>query len=77
MLELSPVAPGRTRLIFTHSGWGAGPAWDRAYAYFDAGWSLVLGRLVQRFRSGPIDWSRKADVPPLASTLRAERGAVQ
>lgn len=76
-VELFPASPGHTRLVFTHSGWGAGPEWDRAYRYFDKAWNRVLTRLVHRFRSGPIDWTRKTDLEPVAPTLQAERGDVR
>lgn len=42
---------------FTQVGWGEGPDWDKALAYFEAAWDVVLGRLKLRFETGPIDWS--------------------
>jgi uncharacterized protein YndB with AHSA1/START domain len=73
VVELEPAGPSRTRLLFTHLGWGRGPDWDRAYAYFDRAWGgVVLPRLRQRFEKGPIDWA--AAPPPAASapSLRTE-----
>jgi len=72
-IELAPSARGGTRLLFTHSGWGEGPDWDRAYEYFDAAWNrAVLPRLVQRFREGPIDWDKLPDLAPVRASLRTE-----
>jgi PTH1 family peptidyl-tRNA hydrolase len=47
-----------TRVRLTHTGWGRGPDWDEAFAYFDGAWDVVLERLRARFTSGPIDWPR-------------------
>lgn len=71
-IELEAAPPGTTRLRFSHTGWGTGDEWDRAYAYFDAAWNrLVLPRLVWRFAHGPIDWSAPPrDLTPIAPTLR-------
>ena len=40
-----------------HLGWGEGEEWDATLAYFESAWSVMLSRLVERYRSGPIDWS--------------------
>jgi hypothetical protein len=72
-IELAPLESGRTRLRFTQTGWGDGPEWNAAYAYFDRAWSaFVLPRLVQRFTSGPIDWRNPPKVEPVSVSLRAE-----
>jgi uncharacterized protein YndB with AHSA1/START domain len=74
VVELAPVAgaPARTRLRFTHLGWGEGAEWDQAYAYFDHAWGgVVLPRLRHRFEKGPIDWSAPPrDLPAVAKSLR-------
>ncbi|WP_336359873.1 SRPBCC family protein [Haladaptatus sp. ZSTT2] len=47
----------RTQVSLTHSGWGEGPEWTKAYDYFVEAWAeTVLPRLRERFVSGPIDW---------------------
>jgi uncharacterized protein YndB with AHSA1/START domain len=71
-LEPAPGAPARTRLKFTHLGWGDGADWDQAYSYFDHAWGgVVLPRLKQRFEKGPIDWTAAPpDLPPVAGSLR-------
>jgi uncharacterized protein YndB with AHSA1/START domain/uncharacterized protein YciI len=40
--------PGHTRVRLTHSGFGQGEVWDRAYAFFDRNWGSVLERF-ERF----------------------------
>ena len=46
-----------TRVRLTHTGWGDGGEWDKAYAYFDRAWGNVLANLQKRFADGPIDWT--------------------
>lgn len=63
----------RTRLTFSHSGWGEGPAWNAAYDYFDDAWNgFVLPSLVRRFEKGPLDWSSHPELKPVAPTLKME-----
>jgi uncharacterized protein YndB with AHSA1/START domain len=70
-LEFEPQGDARTRLTFTHSGWGSGPEWDKAYAYFDRAWGgFVLPNLVQRFSHGPLDWKQRPQPLPLPGSLR-------
>jgi uncharacterized protein YndB with AHSA1/START domain len=72
-IDLAPVDARHTRLRFTHAGWGEGPEWDAAYAYFDDAWStFVLPMLVYRFANGPIDWKSPPHVSPVAASLRTE-----
>lgn len=66
----------RTRVRFTHLGWGEGADWDAAYAYFDTAWStFVLPHFVYRFANGPVDWSKRPTVAPVAKTLKVELAA--
>jgi uncharacterized protein YndB with AHSA1/START domain len=70
-VDLEPVAGDKTRLTFTHRGWGRGPEWDRAYDYFDNAWrTFVLPHLQYRITHGPIDWSNRPKVEPVAATLK-------
>jgi len=72
-LAADPSAPKKTRLTFTHFGWGEGEDWDKAYAYFDKAWNgFVLPNLAWRVANGPIDWSKKPEVRPVAPSLRVE-----
>jgi uncharacterized protein YndB with AHSA1/START domain len=71
-VDLEPEGARRTRLRFTHLGWGTGPDWDKAYDYFDRAWNaVVLPRLRHRFARGPIDWTRPPQLEPLAPTIKA------
>jgi hypothetical protein len=58
VLQLTPVGEFETRLVLAHLGWQAGPEWDRAYGYFQRSWSLVLTRLDECLRHGPLDWGK-------------------
>lgn len=49
----------RTNVLMHHYGWREGDLWEKAFDYFVKAWDLVLGRLVIRFRDGPIDWRSK------------------
>lgn len=70
-LDFEPQGESRTRLTFTHSGWGDGPEWDKAYAYFDQAWrGFVLPHLVHRLAKGPIDWKNPPQPAPVADSLR-------
>ncbi len=46
-----------TEVTLYHGGWGDGPEWDRAFAYFEKAWTNVLSSLEERFVKGPIDWT--------------------
>jgi uncharacterized protein YndB with AHSA1/START domain len=72
-VRFSAEGEKRTRLVFTHAGWGDGPEWDAAYAYFDKAWSgFVLPNLAWRIAHGPIDWKARPEVKPIAPTLAVE-----
>jgi uncharacterized protein YndB with AHSA1/START domain len=74
-VELEPEG-NRTRLLFTHLGWGRGAEWDAAYDYFDHAWrAVVLPRLMYRFANGPIDWARPPKLEPVAPTLKTTLSA--
>ena len=70
-IELEAAGEKRTRLTFTHGGWGQGPEWDKAYAYFDKAWGgFVLPNLQHRLAKGPIDWKNRPQLAPLPKTLQ-------
>ena len=51
------LGPDKTRVSLRHDGWGEGEKWDRAFEYFLRAWKdIVLPRLEQRFKEGPLDW---------------------
>ena len=57
VVRLEAVSPQQTRVTLTHTGWGEGGEWDKAYDYFDGSWSTVLDNLKRRFDTGPRDWT--------------------
>lgn len=57
VIQLESIDKSSTGVKLTHLGWRTGDLWDKAYQYFDRAWDIVLGRLEQRFREGPVDWS--------------------
>ena len=61
VVRIEPVAEGQTRVTLTHTGWGDGGEWDKAYAYLDRAWGNVLGNLKKRFETGPVDWTAWLD----------------
>ena len=56
IIRMEPLNAGETRVRLTHTGWGDGGEWDKAYDYFDNAWGRVLANLQKRFVDGPIDW---------------------
>ncbi len=56
-LTFESLPPHSTRVTLRQTGWRAGDAWEKGYAYFDKAWASVLERLRRRFLEGPIDWS--------------------
>lgn len=70
-IRLTPNASGGTRLTFLHWGWGVGPNWDKAFAYFDKAWGgFVLPSLMHRVTHGPIDFANPPALKPLAKSLQ-------
>jgi uncharacterized protein YndB with AHSA1/START domain len=64
VVTLTPEGSG-TKVELRHAGWGVGPDWDKAFAYFDNAWGFVLGALKTRFDSGPTkDVNAPAKVQP-------------
>ncbi|HEY5898655.1 MAG TPA: M28 family peptidase [Burkholderiales bacterium] len=56
IVRMAPAGDGQTALRLTHTGWGEGGEWDKAYDYFERAWSNVLANLQKRFTQGPVDW---------------------
>ncbi|HEY2628106.1 MAG TPA: SRPBCC domain-containing protein [Usitatibacter sp.] len=61
IIRFASVSKDETRVTLTQVGWGDGGEWDKAYAYFDKAWDVVLGNLQQRFVTGPVDWTEWLD----------------
>jgi len=56
-VRFRPVGDSETQVSLSHSGWGEGGEWDKAYEYFSRAWDSVLASLQRRFAEGPTDWS--------------------
>lgn len=57
IIRLKEISSQKTKLFFTHTGWGNGGEWDQAYDYFVKAWGeIVLPRLQKRFTEGPVEW---------------------
>jgi uncharacterized protein YndB with AHSA1/START domain len=67
IVRMEPAGEHETRLRLTHTGWGDGGEWDKAYDYFDNAWGRVLANLQKRFTDGPIDWK------PWLESLKAQK----
>jgi len=42
VLTFEPVGDDSTKVTLHHVGWGADPAWDEIYDYFDRAWDFVM-----------------------------------
>ena len=59
-VELLPASVAGTTLVsLVHDEFPEGEAGAKGRAYFETAWDVVLARLQQRFRHGPVDWSKK------------------
>ena len=50
IIQLEDIGSGRTRIKSSMIGWGVGPEWDKAYAFFAAGNKWTYQQLVANFR---------------------------
>jgi uncharacterized protein YndB with AHSA1/START domain len=50
---------GSTLVSLVHDEFPEGEAGEKGRAYFEKAWDTVLARLQQRFRSGPVDWTKR------------------
>ncbi len=73
VLTLHDAGPGRTRMVESMAGFGAGADWDMVYAFFERGNAHEFLVLEKRFREGPIDWSRKLALPSPPPPPRNEK----
>ena len=46
------------RVALLHKDWPEGEAWDKAFAYFERAWDIVLKRFVESLEKGPVDWKK-------------------
>lgn len=62
-IRFAPAEDGKTKVNFTHSGWGDSEDWQKAYNYFVSAWGkVVLARLQYRFDVGPVNWNNLPDL---------------
>jgi hypothetical protein len=55
---------GKTKLLFSQSGWGEGDEWDKVHHYFEVAWrDVVLPRLKYSLEVGPVDWKNPPQKP--------------
>lgn len=59
-VELLPGSvEGSTLVTLAHDEFPEGEAGEKGRAYFEKAWDVVLDRLRERFRHGPVDWAKK------------------
>ena len=56
---LAGSVEGSTLVSLVHDQFPEGEAGEKGRAYFGKAWDAVLARLQQRFRRGPVDWSKR------------------
>lgn len=52
VVTFEPIGEKSTRVVLVADGWGDGPDWDAAYAYFDEAWSSVMQAFKAHFDEG-------------------------
>lgn len=57
VIEIEPLAAGRTRVTLTGGGYRTSPAHDGLFAFFRAGNAQALGNLRDSVEHGPINWA--------------------
>lgn len=70
VIKLVRLSPNKTRLVFSHGGWGDGEDWNKAHDYFVSAWGdVVLPYLKYSLEVGPIDWNNPPQNLPKALRL--------
>ena len=49
IIQLEELGQGRTRIRASMMGWGAGPEWDKAYKFFEAGNTWTFKKMAENF----------------------------
>jgi|GEM_PF-255075 len=73
MVDFDEIAPNQSMVKITHQGFGASPAWDKAYDYFDKAWDYVLNALDRAFNERGSELRQTVPVIPMK---RWDDGAV-
>lgn len=50
-LRFTALSPSTTEVELLHRGFGPGPAWDETYTYFQAAWTMVMDRFMNRLEA--------------------------
>jgi uncharacterized protein YndB with AHSA1/START domain len=68
-VDFLPVGRDSTRVVLRQIGWGTGPEWDQAFAYFDNAWNgFVMPMFKYRVEHGPVTWSAVPTVSRIQAT---------
>jgi uncharacterized protein YndB with AHSA1/START domain len=68
VVRLARLGQDKTRLVFSHSGWGEGADWSKVRNYFVSAWGdVVLPYLKYSLEVGPIDWKNPPQKLPKAT----------
>lgn len=54
-VNFEPIGAETTRVTLVADGWGAGPDFDVAFAYFDEAWASVLSAFKARIEAGAAE----------------------
>jgi uncharacterized protein YndB with AHSA1/START domain len=77
-VDLSPVGSDSTRVTLRHMGWGSGPEWDEAIAYFESAWNgFVMPSFKRRMERGPIDWKAVPKLEPVRANAVEQLAVVR
>ncbi|HSR67237.1 MAG TPA: SRPBCC domain-containing protein [Acidobacteriota bacterium] len=72
-LDFEAIDEGRTRVRFSHEGWGYGEDWDKCFDYFDGAWrSFVLPRFKHALEVGPIVAGESPELAPISQSIKVE-----
>ena len=75
IIELVPVATGRTRVTLTNAGYGTGERFDTLYKHFEWGDAYTLAELKRRFEQGPVDWAARERERKTQAAVSAVEGS--
>jgi uncharacterized protein YndB with AHSA1/START domain len=65
-IDMKAVGRDSTQVVLRHIGWGSGPEWDQAIAYFAPAWNgFVMPAFKYRVEHGPINWSSLPKLAPI------------
>lgn len=52
VVEFLPIAPKKTRITLTHTGWPTDTLWHPVFEYFTSAWDMVLNELAKTGKDG-------------------------